>query len=82
MYPSAALCRSQQALHLSCAAAATLGNVKLIAERDAAAWGVEAAWAEDRGGRQAKMMRVRQAKEQSARDFSENPDRGFADDGV
>lgn len=79
MYPSAALCRSQQTLQLSRAAAATLGNVRSIAEKAAAAWEVEAGLAEDRERRHAKTIRLRHAKEQSARELSENPDRGFAD---
>jgi len=79
MYPSAALCRSQQALQLSRAAAATLGNVRLIAEKAAAAWGVEASLAEDRERRQAKTIGLRQAKEQTAREPGENPDCGMAD---
>lgn len=80
MYPSAALCRAQQALQLSRAAAATLGNVRSIAEKAAAAWGVEARLADDRERRQAKTIRLRHAKEQSARELSENPDPSFADD--
>lgn len=79
MYPSAALCRSQQALQLSRAAAATLGNVKSVAEKAAAAWGVEADLAEDRERRRARTVRLRRAEEQFARELSENPDRGFAD---
>jgi hypothetical protein len=80
MYPSAALCRAQQALQLNRAAAATLGNVRSIAEKAAAAWGVEARLADDRERRQAKTVRLRHAREQASREFSENPDRGFADD--
>lgn len=80
MYPSAALCRAQQALQLSRAAAATLGNVRSIAEKAAAAWGVEARLADDRERRQAKTVRLRHAKEEATRVFSENPDRGLADD--
>lgn len=78
MYPSADLCRSQQAAQLSRAAAATLGNVRSIAEKAAAAWGIEAAQAEGRERRQAKTALGRAEKEQAARHFSENPDRGFS----
>lgn len=79
MYPSATLCRSQQAFQLARAAAATLGNVRSIAEKAAAAWGVEAKIADGRERRHAKTVLGRLAKEQAAREFSENPDRGFAD---
>lgn len=79
MYPSATLCRSQQALQLNRAASATLDNVRSIAERAAAAWGVEAGLAEDRERRHEKTLRVREAREEAARELSENPDRGFAD---
>lgn len=78
MYPSAELCRSQQALQNGRAARAELANVRAIAEKAAAAWGVEAGLAEGRERRQAKTMRVRQAREQSDMSLSENPDRGLA----
>lgn len=78
MYPSAALCRTQQALQLDRAAAATLGNVRSIAERAAAAWGAEADLADSRERRHAKAALLRDA-DRSARALSENPDRGFAE---
>lgn len=78
MYPSASLCRLQQELQLKRAASATLDNVRSIAEKAAAAWGVEATAAEHRERRRAKVIQIREA---GLRDLgpSENPDRGFAD---
>lgn len=78
MYPSAHLCRSQQAAQLGRAARAELANVRWVAEKAAAAWGIEADLAEARERRQAKTMRIRAAKDQSDRWLSENPDRGLA----
>jgi len=79
MYPSAELCRAQQAAQLDRAAAATLGNVRSIAEKAAAAWGVEADLAEGRERRYAKVVQVREARERTDLLLSENPDRGLAD---
>jgi hypothetical protein len=79
MYPSADLCRTQQSLQLGRAAAATLGNVRSIAERAAAAWGVEAAAAEDRERRLQKRINLREAQAMADGEISENPDRGRAD---
>lgn len=78
MYPSADLCRSQQALQLRRASDAELDNVRRIAEKAAAAWGVEAGLADDRERRQANVARQRQVKEQSDRSLSDDPVRGFA----
>jgi hypothetical protein len=79
MYPSAELCRAQQAFQLSRAAAASLGNVRSIAEKAAAAWGVEAGVADDRERRYARRVQIREAHEQAELLLSENPDRGRAD---
>jgi len=79
MYPSATLCQAQQAVQLRRAADATLDNVRSIAEKAAAAWGIEAKIAADRERRHAKTQEVRLAKAETDRAFSENPDRGFAD---
>lgn len=79
MYPSAELCRAQQALQLSRAAAASLSNVRSIAEKAAAAWAIEASVADDRERRYAKRVQIREAREQAELLLSENPDRGRAD---
>lgn len=83
MYPSASVCRSQQALQLARAASATLINVRSIPETVAAAWGDEAVQAEKRELRLAKAARptllARNAKDDRDRGLSENPDRSFAD---
>lgn len=78
MYPSADLCRSQQAFQLGRAAQASLVYVRTIAEKAAAAWGIEAGLADERERRQAKTAGIRQARECADRAMSENPDRGFA----
>jgi len=82
MYPTAQLCRAQQAFQLDRAAGATLGNVRSIAERAAAAWGVEADLADDRERRYANRVRLREAGERLDALLSENPDRGLADGSV
>lgn len=64
MFPSADLCRCQEALHLSRASEATLENVRRIATVAAAAWGQEALFAEAREGRRKLVLRSR---EESAR---------------
>lgn len=79
MYPTAELCRAQQAHQLSRAADATLGNVRTIAERAAAAWGIEAAAADDRERRLAKRIQLRDARDPFEAIANENPDRGCAD---
>lgn len=82
MQPTAQHCRTQQALQLNRAADATLGNVRSVAERAAAAWGVEADLAEGRELRYANRIRIRESREQSDLLLSENPDRGRADGDV
>lgn len=87
MQPSARLCRSQEAFQRHRAANASLGNVRSIAEKAAAAWCVEALFAEGREQRQEQLRlsrageleRQRLAGEQLDRGTSENPDRGRAD---
>jgi hypothetical protein len=82
MYPSASLCRSQQAAQLERAAAAILVNVRTIAEAAAAAWGVEAVLAERREQRRGAPAQAADAahreRERRDADMSENPDRGHA----
>jgi hypothetical protein len=86
MVPSASLCRIQEAFQRRRAENAPLGNVREVAERAAAAWGVEARYAESREQRQAKLRAVgngqlereRLACEQLDHGISENPDRGHA----
>jgi hypothetical protein len=80
--PSAELCRAQQALHVSRAAAATLENVRLLAERAAKAWGAEALAADDREARLVKRIRERERDQMLDRLATENPDRGQSDTSV
>lgn len=81
MQNSSAFCRKQQAHHQQRAAESMLTNVRQIATRAAAAWGLEALSAENHEARQAK-RRIELGAARALPDdrfFSENPDRGFAD---
>lgn len=60
MYPSSTLCRAQEEFHRARAVAATLQNVRSVAERAATAWGQEAAAAERR---EARGVRTRETAE-------------------
>ena len=86
MYPSSILCRAQETLQRSRAAATPLANIRAVAEKAAAAWHLEAIEAEKREKRQ-NLTRItalalvdakRERHAQREREFSENPDRGFA----
>ncbi|MDQ8756743.1 hypothetical protein RCO27_10935 [Sphingosinicella sp. LHD-64] len=85
MYPSASLCRTQEAYHRDRAAVAELANVRAIATNAAIAWGEEALAAERREARNSRTrmgaavvaLRKREARAERDRLFSENPDRGF-----
>lgn len=83
MYPSATLCRTQQAIHLDRASGSPLENVRAVATKAAKAWGVEAELAEEREARGERMRLHRLAhpavpdSEHDDEHFSENPDRGF-----
>jgi len=86
MYPSATLCRAQQAIHLDRAAAAVLENVRAVAVNAAKAWGAEALAADEREARRERMRLYRLAHapvnrddgdDDDGDDFSENPDRGL-----
>lgn len=81
-HPSAELCRAQQALYVSRAAAATLQNVRRLAETAATAWGAEALAADDRQARLVKRIRERERNQLLDRLGSENPDRGQANASV
>lgn len=82
MYPSATLCRTQQAIHLDRASGSPLENVRAVATKAAKAWGVEAELAEEREARGERMRLHRLAhaptpvSDDDDDDFSENPDRG------
>jgi len=86
MYPSADLCRVQEAFQRRRAESAPLGNVRTIAQKAAAAWAAQALFAEGREQRQGQLRQVRAdqfARERSACEqldlaSSENPDRGGA----
>jgi len=81
MQNSSVFCRSQQAREEIRAAESALPNVKSIATRAAAAWGMEALVAQRWEGRQAKRQMEAGLILAAAADrtLSENPDRGFAD---
>lgn len=51
MYPSATLCRSQEAYHRDRAETSPLANIRTVAQKAATAWGAEAEAAEDREAR-------------------------------
>ena len=81
MHISSTLCREQEAVQRQRAATALLENVRLVAERAAAAWRVEAEAAEHREKRQARLagaLGVEQTQDQRNAWSSENPDRGLA----
>lgn len=82
MYPTATLCRTQEAIHRDRASGATLENVRAIAAKAAKAWGVEAVAAEEREARGERVRLYRLAHPPVVRpgDYpvSENPDRGLA----
>ncbi len=48
MFPSSTLCRAQEAIQRDRSANAELANVRILAGKAAAAWGKEAAFAEQR----------------------------------
>ncbi|HTU12143.1 MAG TPA: hypothetical protein VMG08_14725 [Allosphingosinicella sp.] len=85
MYPSSSTCRAQEAYHRDRAVQTPLENVRLIAERAAAAWGLEGAAAERREARQVKVRLVadaalaqkQQTHDELSRLANENPDRVF-----
>ena len=83
MIPSADLCRRQQAAQLHRAESASLPNVREVARKAAAAWGVEALYAEGREPRTHLRADAREAErlacEQLDCGVRENPDRGRAD---
>lgn len=66
MVPSAALCRSQEALHRGRASEAQLENVRAIATVAANAWRQEALLAESREARQVRTARLREAAAREA----------------
>jgi hypothetical protein len=88
MQPSSNFCRAQEARQHDLAAGATLINVRDVATLAAAAWAKEAAAAEKREERKARVAAQAEAGISLAlplpddRRFSENPDRGFADGGA
>lgn len=80
MQPSSNFCRTQEARQHALAAGADLANVRTVALLAAAAWAKEAVSADRREER----TRARLAETHlmlAERDFSENPDRGFATTG-
>lgn len=86
MQPTLTLCLSREAHHRALSLAATLDNVRSVADAAAAAWAKEGMAA---AGREARARRARPLSEgllpsaelpsPDHRRLSENPDRGFAD---
>jgi hypothetical protein len=85
MQPSMILCRTQEAHHRALANAATLDNVKGVANAAAAASAKEGAAAELRENRKLRTLAAAACKSSyeppmfDIRSMSENPDRGHAD---
>lgn len=85
MYPSSALCRTQEGLQRDRALNTPLPNVRRIAERAAAAWGVEGRLAEKREQRQETTRKIALAELNAKRreceekhSISGDPTRGMA----
>ncbi len=84
MNPSSTLCRAQEALQRSRAAGTSLENVRTIAEKAAAAWCIEAVFAEKREQRREQTQQMAatlldgedRTRDQDDSWFNENPDRG------
>lgn len=86
MRPSSAHCRSQEALQRERARNAQLDNVRIVAERAAKAWALEAVAAELREARKVRSLAMAEVRApadrrscEDERSASENPDRGFAE---
>ena len=87
MQPSSVLCRAQESLQRSRSANSLLANVRVVADKAAAAWAEEAILAEQREGRQSRTREVsaelldRKQRLRALGDlaFNENPDRGRAE---
>lgn len=84
MFPSSELCRAQEAYQLDRARKEPLQNVRVIAEKAAAAWRTEAIAADHREARVARTKAIslamtsdRDAQEWETLVQSENPDRGM-----
>ena len=88
MYPTADLCRIQQAYHRERAETSLLENVRIVANKAAIAWGIEADAAEDREARRVRTrstadliaMQRQQAGIEMLVDADENADLGRAMD--
>jgi hypothetical protein len=86
MYPTADLCRTQQAFHHNLATTSLLENVRIRSTKAAIAWGVEAEAAEDRETRRERTRVIAgiiaSRKQPPSADVApcpgENPDPGIA----
>ncbi|MEG3090257.1 hypothetical protein [Sphingomonas sp. PB1R3] len=88
MQPSLILCRAREEHHLAISRAATLDNIRVVANAAAAAWAKEGVAA---GMREDRKLRTRQFAEGQPQgdeptsaewgDLAENPDRARADAG-
>ncbi|MET1085457.1 MAG: hypothetical protein ABWY12_20840 [Burkholderiales bacterium] len=76
MYPSASLCREQESLQRDRAASASLQNVRIVAERAASAWCIEAVAAEKREARheRTRLNAAQQHDEATIADASQRSD--------
>ena len=73
MYPSAALCRTQEALHRGRALEARLENVRAISIVAADAWEKEALFADCREERRLRTLRAREALAQTPIEAGDAP---------
>lgn len=78
MYPSASLCREQESLQRDRAASSSLQNVRIVAERAASAWCIEALAAEKREARHERTRSI--AAQQHGEQTRSSADLGFEDD--
>lgn len=78
MYPSASLCREQESLQRARAASSSLQNVRIVAERAASAWCIEAVAAEKREARHERTREI--AAQQHGMAASEDASRGPDED--
>lgn len=87
MQLSVSFCRTQQAFHDARANSTQLDNVRIVAQKAAAAWGLEAEVADRRDAQRerARMAADSRLAADAFEDednpiFSENPDRGLRED--
>lgn len=82
MYPSSSLCRAQEAYQRRRAAGTPLENVRVIANKAAAAWREEALGAERREARHERTRAVAEARSTQKREAREQAEAGRAEIGT